>query len=231
MDRLEGQVIAVTNADSGYGRTVSAALARAGASVVLIGSNPETLAALASTLEQSGGHAIPLKADVGVPLDWMSAQTRITEIFGALHGVVHLADKRAHATFTFLSENEWLDLFNCNVKSSVSITQILRRRLPGVWLTIVGPHADERGLHVAPQRGALGGLVRHAHEEDLRVNMVLPSRASGSDDALDKPLADAVTMLANPNMRHLRGNIMQVPLPPLPDTRGTDPNLPPYLYR
>ncbi|MFT2722039.1 SDR family NAD(P)-dependent oxidoreductase [Deinococcus sp. A31D244] len=219
---LAGQVIAVTGADQGYGRTISAALASAGASVVLIGANSETLATAASHLEHTGGHAIPIKADVGVPLDWLSAQNRILEIFGALHGIVHLADKRSHSEFTSLSENEWMDLFNCNLKSTVGIAQIVRRRLPGTWLTIIGPHLDERGLQAHPQRGALRGLVEQAHTEDLRLNLLLPSRASSSDDTLDAPLSNAVLALAAPGMTHLRGNVMDVPMPPIPKIRALD---------
>ncbi|MGM9320627.1 SDR family NAD(P)-dependent oxidoreductase [Deinococcus aquaticus] len=219
---LAGQVIAVTGADQGYGRTISAALASAGASVVLIGANSETLATAASHLEHTGGHAIPIKADVGVPLDWLSAQNRILEIFGALHGIVHLADKRSHSEFTSLSENEWMDLFNCNLKSTVGIAQIVRRRLPGTWLTIIGPHLDESGLQAHPQRGALRGLVEQAHTEDLRLNLLLPSRASSSDDTLVAPLSNAVLALAAPGMKHLRGNVMDVPMPPIPKIRALD---------
>ncbi|WP_291429434.1 SDR family NAD(P)-dependent oxidoreductase [Deinococcus sp.] len=219
---LAGQVIAVTGADQGYGRTISAALASGGASVVLIGANSETLAAAASHLEHTGGHAIPIKADVGVPLDWLSAQNRILEIFGALHGIVHLADKRSHSEFTSLGENEWMDLFNSNLKSSVGIAQIVRRRLPGTWMTIIGPHLDERGLQVHPQRGALRGLVEQAHTEDLRLNLLLPSRASSSDETLDAPLSNAVLALAAPGMKHLRGNVMEVPMPAIPKVRALE---------
>ncbi|MFC4454588.1 SDR family NAD(P)-dependent oxidoreductase [Deinococcus sonorensis] len=210
--RLSGQVIAVTGADQGYGRIVSMVLARAGANVVLIGDLAETLAAHASAIEGAGGTAIPIKADVGVPLDWRSAQDRILEIFGALHGIVHLADKRAHSSFTMLSEAEWMDLFNCNVKSSVAIAQIVRRHLRGTWLTIIGPHLNETGLHVAPQRGALGGLVEQAHLEELRANLVLPGRQASGDEAQDLPVADAVLALALPELRHLGGNLIRVPL-------------------
>lgn len=226
--RLQGQVIAVTGADSGYGRSVSLRLARSGADVVLIGKNAETLAAHASSIEAAGGTAVPIKADVEVPLDWRSAQNRILEIFGALHGIVHLADKRAQGSFTLLSEGEWMDLFNCNVKSSVAIAQIARRDLPQTWITIVGPHLDETGLHVSPQRGALRGLVEQAHTEELRANLVLPGRASGGDEDLDRPLSEAVLALALPELRHLTGNIVRVPLPPLPKVRPGDVNsLPP----
>lgn len=220
---LAGQVIAVTSADQGYGRAISGALAQAGASIVLIGGNSETLASAASTLEHAGGTAIPIKADVDVPLDWLSAQNRILDIFGSLHGIVHLADKRAHSNFTMLTEGEWMDLFNCNVKSSVAIAQILRRRLPGAWLTIIGPHLDDTGLQVHPQRGAIRGLVENAYTEDLRINMILPGRASSGEEALDRPVAESVMALATPALAHLRGNIIDVPLAPIPKLRVTEP--------
>lgn len=219
---LSGRVIAVTGADHGYGRLVSQALARSGASVVMIGGNAETLAAAASALEQYGGEIIPLKADVSVPLDFISAQERILEIFGGLHGVVHLADRRASTTFTLLTENEWMELFNCNVKSTVGIAQIIARRLPETWLTVIGPHLDEVGLQVFPQRGAIQGLVQQAHTNDLRVNLILPGRASSGEEALDAPVADAVLALATTWLQNLRGNVMEIPLAPAPKVRLPD---------
>lgn len=218
---LDAQVIAVTTSDQGYGRSVGMALARAGASVVLIGGNVETLSQLASHIEYEGGTAIPIKADVGVPLDYLSAQERALEIFGALHGVVHLADKRAHSVFPMLSEAEWMDLFGCNVKSSVGIAQILRRRLPDTWLTLIGPHLDETGLHAPPQRGALRGLTEHAYEEKLRVNTLLPSRAPSGEEH-DRPLPDAVIALAGAGLGHIRGATIEVPLPGAPGDKPLD---------
>ena len=213
---LTNQVIAVTSADQGYGRPIGTALAHAGASVILVGTAPENLAAIASGIEQQGGQVIPLAADVSVPLDCISALGRILDIYGELHGVVHLADKRAYSTFQDLSENEWMDLFGANVKSTVALTQVLRRRHPQTWLTIVGPHRDEAGLQVQPQRGAIRSLVEHAGQEDMRLNLLLPSRASSGDDRLDQPLTDAVLALAMPSLGHLGGNVLEVPLPPLP---------------
>ncbi|SEJ44850.1 short chain dehydrogenase [Deinococcus reticulitermitis] len=221
---LAGQMIAVTGADQGYGRMLGAALARAGANVVLVGKGAESLAATASAIEGFGGQAIPLSADVSVPLDWIGAQERMLEIFGTLHGVVHLADKRAHSDFSALGEGEWMDLFGANVKSTVAIAQVIHRRSPDTWLTVIGPHLDERGLHVHPQRGAIRALVEHAVQEKLRLNLILPARASSGDEALDRPVADVVLMLAAPRLRHLRGNVLEVPLAPAPKVRP-DPAL------
>lgn len=213
---LAGQVIAVTGAEQGYGRLMGSVLARAGASVILVGNSPEPLAAAASSIEQGGGWVLPLSGDVAVPLDWMRVQERILEIFGALHGVVHIADKRAHGDFRNLSENEWMELFNANVKSSVTIAQLLRRRSPDTWLTVVGPHLDERGFHVFPQRGALRGLAEHAAQEGLRINVVLPGRASSGEEDADRPLGEVALSFAGGGLRHLRGVVLDVPLPRAP---------------
>lgn len=215
---LAGQVIAITSADKGYGKIVSSALARAGANVILIGNNPETLAAAASSIEQVGGEAIPLKADVTVPLDWISAQSRILEIFGALHGVVHLADQRVSSRFSMLSEGEWMELFNQNLKSSVGIAQVLTR-LPHTWLTIIGPHLDDSGLQTLPQLGALRGLVESSKQGESRINMLLPARASSGEEALDTPVSSLVLALASAGLNTLRGNVIEVPLAPAPKIR------------
>lgn len=218
---LASQVIVVTGADQGYGRLIAAALAYAGASVILIGTAPETLAAIASGIEQQGGRAIPMTADVSVALDWVSALDRILGIYGSFDGVVHLADKRAHSSrFQELSEGEWLELFSANVKSAVTIAQVLRRRQPEAWLTIVGPHQDEDGLHAHPQRGALRGLVEHAASEELRLNLLFPSRASSGEDGADRALSNVVVTLATPGLSHLRGNVLDVPLPPVPSLQS-----------
>lgn len=212
--RLKGQVIAVTGSDQGYGRSLSSALARAGASLILIGNHPESLATHASSIEQAGGVAIPMQADVSLLSNWRGALGHILEIFGTLSGAVHLADRRSHSEFTMLSENEWTELFQSNVKSTVGITQLMQRTSPESWLTIIGPHLDERSLQAHIQRGSLRSLVEQGAEE-LRLNMLLPSRAS-SDEDNDQPLLSAAVMLADPEMHHLRGSILEIPLSDVP---------------
>ncbi|MFC6592192.1 SDR family NAD(P)-dependent oxidoreductase [Deinococcus lacus] len=210
------QVVAVTGADRGYGRAIARGLARAGARVILIGRQPEPLATAAGLIEEAGGLAIPLQADVAAPLDWLSAQGRILDIFGALDGIVHLADRRSHPSFNLLTEGEWMELFSANVKSSVAIAQLVQRRLPGAWMIVVGPHQDEKSMPGLTQRGALRGLVEHAAERSFRMHLALPSRASAGDMTLDQPLVGTVLSLGSPELAHLRGLVMEVPMPPLP---------------
>lgn len=213
---LAGQVIAVTGADQGYGRLISTVLSQAGANVVMVGEHTATLAAAASAIEQNGQVVIPLTADISIYINWISAQERILEVFGVLNGVVHVADKSIQTSFTSLRENDWLDLFDHNIKSTIGITQVLTKRIPNAWLTIVGPHADGSQIQVAAQRGCLQSLVEHCHIASLRANLLLPSRACCGEDVLDQPVADVVLNLAGPNMQSLRGNVIEIPLAAAP---------------
>jgi len=61
---LTGRVAMVTGASSGLGRSIAAALASAGASVVLVARRASELAGACSEIEQAGGRAAALAADL-----------------------------------------------------------------------------------------------------------------------------------------------------------------------
>ncbi|MBB6100109.1 NAD(P)-dependent dehydrogenase (short-subunit alcohol dehydrogenase family) [Deinobacterium chartae] len=213
--RLEGQVIAVTAAESGFGRSIATALSTQGATVVLIGGNAEAASQLASRIEAQGGSAIPIKSEGTGLLDWTGAQEKILEIFGSLHGVVHVADKVSHSNFDYLPASEWNDLTSWNVRSTLLILQSLERALPETWTTLIGPPLSADKLHMHALRGALEQLTTHALQERLRVNLLLPSRSAGSEEH-DRGLCELVIALADPHLAHIGGNVIPVPLPDLP---------------
>ena len=64
--------------------------------------------------------------------------------------------------------------------------------------------------------------MQQAHTNDLRVNLILPGRASSGEEALDAPVADAVLALATTWLQNLRGNVMEIPLAPAPKVRLPD---------
>lgn len=64
MADLAGQVAAVTGAGRGIGRALALGLARAGARVMCLGRDPETLAATVAAIGQAGGAARALRCDV-----------------------------------------------------------------------------------------------------------------------------------------------------------------------
>ena len=68
-DWLAGRVAVVTGAGSGIGRATADAMARAGAQVVLAGRTAARLNEAVASIEQGGGKATAVPADVGQPRD------------------------------------------------------------------------------------------------------------------------------------------------------------------
>ena len=76
--KLSGQVALVTGANSGIGKGVALALAKAGASVMVnYVSHPEDATAVVQEIISSGGKAISFKADV-------SSEKEVKEMFAAI---------------------------------------------------------------------------------------------------------------------------------------------------
>ncbi|WP_189008212.1 SDR family NAD(P)-dependent oxidoreductase [Deinococcus roseus] len=212
---LEGRIVAVTNADQGFGRSIALLLAEMDATVILLSENPEAISVLASEIEEQGGEAIPIKASPTSMSDWRAALEKVTEIFGEVHGIVHVADRVSYSHFDYLPESEWVEIANYNVRSSLTILQHIKRNRQHTWVTIIAPPLDAQLLHMHAFRGALIHLTQHASQENLRVNLLVPSRAAHSDE-WDVGLSTAVCHFADPRMEHIVGNIINVPLPPVP---------------
>jgi NAD(P)-dependent dehydrogenase (short-subunit alcohol dehydrogenase family) len=90
---LEGRVVLVSGAHGGYGRALSLACARAGATPVLLGRKSKKLERVADAVEQAGGEALlyPLDLEGATPDDYADLGLRLRERFGRLDGLVHCA--------------------------------------------------------------------------------------------------------------------------------------------
>lgn len=81
---LAGRLALVTGASRGIGAATAEALAVAGARVVLAARNHDALDAVARTIRDAGGDALPVPTDVGKPED-------VEELFAAVHRLGPLA--------------------------------------------------------------------------------------------------------------------------------------------
>jgi 3-hydroxybutyrate dehydrogenase len=70
MSRVEGQTALVTGAGSGIGQAIALALAAEGASVVITDVDAESAQRTAAQVEQAGGRALAVVADVSSEDDW-----------------------------------------------------------------------------------------------------------------------------------------------------------------
>jgi len=88
---LAGKVAIVTGASRGIGAAIAQAFAQAGASVVLASRKQEGVAAIAETITQAGGKALPVAAHMGVP----EAITRLVQATVDTYGGVDIVVNNA----------------------------------------------------------------------------------------------------------------------------------------
>jgi NAD(P)-dependent dehydrogenase (short-subunit alcohol dehydrogenase family) len=88
---LSGAAIIVTGASSGIGAATVAQLGAAGASVVLVARGAEALRAQAEVVEQAGGRALCVPADLGDPDGPALIAAACRDEFGRIDGVVNNA--------------------------------------------------------------------------------------------------------------------------------------------
>ncbi len=132
--QLENKVAFITGAGSGIGRATALLFAREGAKIVALANVPDEVEAVVAQIEQSGGEAIALVADIAQPDEMEGAVARAIERFGALDIVYANAGiNGVWAPIEELSTEEWDRTIETNLK--------------GTFLTLkfTYPHLKARG--------------------------------------------------------------------------------------
>jgi len=91
MRQLDGQVAFITGAGRGIGRAIAEALADAGAAVALVARSESQLTETAAGIEQSGGRALPLVANVTNAAAVRHAVREATRVLGPITLLVNNA--------------------------------------------------------------------------------------------------------------------------------------------
>jgi 3-oxoacyl-[acyl-carrier protein] reductase len=183
---LTGRVAVVTGAGRNIGRGIALALADAGAAVVVnVRANLAEAMAVALEIEQGGGRALAVAADVADARAVEAMVDGAVERLGPIDILVNNAAVRIEQAFDEMTLEEWravtaviLDgAFNC-VKSCLPH---LRASGKGVIVNIGGLSAHTgaaRRPHVVTAKAGLIGFTRAlAHElapDKIRVNTVTP---------------------------------------------------------
>lgn len=119
---LESAVALVTGASSGIGEATALALADEGAAVALVARRRERLEALASRIEDSGGRALLIEADVTDQDQAISAVERTVTELGRLDIVVNNAGLMLLGPMADAPTEEWDRMIDLNLKGLLYIT-------------------------------------------------------------------------------------------------------------
>ena len=123
---LKEKVVLVTGASKGIGKAIAVAFAAEGSRVVLNARNQQELEQAVQEIRQSGGYALALAADVMSASEVQRLAQQTVERFGTVHVLVNNAGGAGGlASFEELSDEDWINVFNLNVLSTVRVTRAL----------------------------------------------------------------------------------------------------------
>jgi NAD(P)-dependent dehydrogenase (short-subunit alcohol dehydrogenase family) len=186
---LTGKAALVTGGNSGIGLGFAEALAQAGASVCIWGTNQDKNAAALAKLQAIGGKAIALKCDVG---DEKEVEARFAETVAAL-GPLHacfanagVSGRSGIKSFAEMDSEEWKRVTRVNLDGAFYTLRAAARHMVGHGkggalvgtASLAAISGVPRGEHYAATKGGLISMMRAMAVEfaryGIRANSVLP---------------------------------------------------------
>lgn len=218
-DALKDRVILVTGAAGGYGSAVAAALAQAGAQVVLLGRRVRALEKLYDEIERAGAATpaiYPLNLEGASPADYAELAATLGRELGRLDGVVHAAahfeglSPLAHTSPEELAKNLHVNLTAPTLLTQACLPLLLEAGAAAVTFVLDDPARVEKAHWggYALAKSALATLVRVWADElertPIRVAGLLPgpmrtplrAKAYFAEDAGGVPVAASYALAA-----------------------------------
>lgn len=216
---FKGKVAVVTGGGSGIGEATVRAFAKRNAAVAVVDRNAQAGGRIASELIQKGGEARAFSVDVSSAGQVEKLIPQIVSELGGLDILVNCAGIQRYGTVTSLTEAEWDEVMNVNLKSSFltckfAIPEMIKRG--GGSIVIVGSAQSVAALrnsaHYVVSKHGLLGLARSISldygGQGIRANCVLPG-------AIDTPMLRwAASLDPNPekvlqacDRMHIRGKM------------------------
>lgn len=116
--RVAGKVAVVTGSSGGMGEGIARCLAAEGAAVVISGRRAERCAQVAAEINQGGGSAIWMRADVSSEADCVALIHHTAEHFGRLDILVNNAAITPQEPDLQVSGELWDEVFTVNVRGA-----------------------------------------------------------------------------------------------------------------
>ena len=183
---LTGRTALVTGGSRGIGLAIGAALAGAGARIVLAARHADEVEAAATQLREAGAEVIGVPANVGKPQDIETLVHATEAAFGQVDILVNNAATNVHfGPVLDADDGMWLKMVETNLLSAV---RLCRRVVPGMrtrrWGKIVNV-ASVAGIQPGIGQGVYGALkaaliqltkslAQELRPDNIQVNAVAP---------------------------------------------------------
>ncbi len=197
--RLEGQRLFITGGSRGLGREMALAIADAGADVVLVGRDLDSLEKTAADVGNLGRTANILVADVGMPAECERICQQAIEQFGPIDILINnVGGRRINVPVEDQSLDQWRQILDLNLTSTFLCTKLIGgamvRRGSGV-----------RVINVASISGMVAnrGIGGRSYETS-KAAVIQFTRAVATDWAPHKITVNAICpggFMTEPNIR------------------------------
>jgi 3-oxoacyl-[acyl-carrier protein] reductase len=186
MGDLSGKVAIVTGASRGIGRAIALELARRGAAVVVnYHTNEAAALEVVAQIEQAGGRALAVQADVSQSEEAKRLMDAALEAFGQVDILVNNAGVTRDTLLMRMSEEDWDVVLDTNLKGAFNCIKaaartMVRRRFGRIInITSVAGLAGNVGqANYCAAKAGLIGLTKAAAKElgprNITVNAVAP---------------------------------------------------------
>jgi NAD(P)-dependent dehydrogenase (short-subunit alcohol dehydrogenase family) len=176
----------VTGAGGGIGAAICARLAADGFPVIALDINPDAAGATVRSLEDAGGTAIAVQADLTNRDDIVRALDEAEQQLGPVTVLVNNAGALSIGPFEDIAESEWDKLMDVNLKAPFFLTQEFGRRAEahgrGGAVVNIGSVAGVRAMmnraHYCASKGGVQTLTQGMALElaplGIRVNCINP---------------------------------------------------------
>ena len=210
LKRLEHQVIVVTGGTSGIGLATANRAAERGARVVLCSRNESELTETVSAIQERGGRATSVVADVSNPDDMERVAAAAMQEYGALDTWVNNAGVSFYGRLAEVAIEDMRQLFEINFWGTVygSRAALPRLRTSGGALINVGSIVSDRAI---PLQGAYSASKHAVKGFTDALRMELDEEKAPISVTLIKP-----SSIDTPYFQHAKNYMSVEPKPPAP---------------
>jgi NAD(P)-dependent dehydrogenase (short-subunit alcohol dehydrogenase family) len=190
MNRLEGKVILVTGAGRGFGKYMSLAYAKEGATVIAASRTVSELTTLKDTIETKGGNCVIFPIDLLILDDMTKLRDFVLKQFGRLDALVNCAADNLWKVFEDTKIEEWDKSISINLRAPFILSKLflpmMKNQGRGSIINISSGSATKgfiAEVAYCPSKYGLEGLTQclamEFFQHNIAVNSLSPSAPEG----------------------------------------------------